>query len=79
VVVGNMGSNKALSYTAIGDGVNLASRLCGIAREGMVVVSQECAQRAGKHNFVMEALPPAKVKNREAPVEIFRVLEAVDV
>ncbi|HZX94207.1 MAG TPA: adenylate/guanylate cyclase domain-containing protein [Myxococcales bacterium] len=79
VVVGNMGSNKALSYTAIGDGVNLASRLCGIAREGMVVVSQECAQRAGKHNFVMEALPPAKVKNREAPVEIFRVLEARDV
>src|SRR5205807_2472032 len=33
VVVGNMGSNKALSYTAIGDGVNLASRLCGVARE----------------------------------------------
>ena len=78
VVVGNMGSSKALSYTAIGDGVNLASRLCGVAREDMVVVSEECARRAGKDRFVLEALPPAKVKNREAPVEIFRVLEALE-
>jgi adenylate cyclase len=78
VVVGNMGSSKALSYTAIGDGVNLASRLCGIAREDMVVVSEECARRAGKEKFVLEALPPAKVKNREAPVEIYRVLEALE-
>ena len=78
VVVGNMGSSKALSYTAIGDGVNLASRLCGVARENMVVISEECAMRAGKSQFVLEALPPAKVKNREAPVEIFKVLEALD-
>jgi adenylate cyclase len=78
VVVGNMGSSKALSYTAIGDGVNLASRLCGVAREDMVVISEECAQRAGKDKFILEALPPAKVKNREAPVEIYRVLEALE-
>jgi adenylate cyclase len=79
VVVGNMGSNRALSYTAIGDGVNLASRLCGVAREDMVVISEDCAQRAGKEKFVLEALPPAKVKNREQPVEIYRVLQTLDV
>ena len=28
--------------------------------------------------IVLEALPPAKVKNREAPVEIYRVLEALE-
>jgi adenylate cyclase len=78
VVVGNMGSSKALSYTAIGDGVNLASRLCGVAREDMVVISEECAQKAGKDQFVLEPLPPAKVKNREAPVEIYRVIEALE-
>ncbi len=78
VVVGNMGSSKALRYTAIGDGGNLASRLCGVAREDMVVISEECAQRAGKDKFVLERLPPAKVKNREAPVEIWRVLDALE-
>jgi adenylate cyclase len=78
VVVGNMGSSKALSYTAIGDGVNLASRLCGVAREDMIVISEECAQRAGKDKFVFEPLPPTKVRNREAPVDIYRVLEARD-
>jgi adenylate cyclase len=77
VVVGNMGSSKALSYTAIGDGVNLASRLCGLAREDQVVISEECASKAGKEKFVLEALPPAKVKNREQPVQIYRVLETL--
>jgi adenylate cyclase len=78
VVVGNMGSSKALSYTAIGDGVNLASRLCGVAREDMIVISADCAQKAGKDKFILEALPPAKVKNREQPVEIYKVLGAVE-
>jgi adenylate cyclase len=73
VVVGNMGSSKALSYTAIGDGVNLASRLCGVAREDMIVISEECAAKAGKGKFLLDPLPPAKVKNREAPVEIWSV------
>ena len=39
---------------------------------------EDCAQRAGKDRFVLEALPPTKVRNREAPVEIYRVLEARD-
>ena len=70
------GDEPPLINTAIGDGVNLASRLCGLAKADQVVISEECAQKAGKDKFELEPLPPAKVKNREQPVEIYRVLEA---
>jgi adenylate cyclase len=41
MVAGNIGSHERMEYTVIGDSVNLASRLCSIAKGGQIVISSE--------------------------------------
>jgi adenylate cyclase len=72
VITGSIGSTRALQYTAIGDAMNVASRLVNVAGSGEIIISEDTyRQVAGRIDAV--ALPPVKVKGKADELKVFRV------
>jgi adenylate cyclase len=72
-VVGYMGSTERHEFTAIGDTVNTASRLCGLAKGGEVVATESTVRKAG-NGFEVAPLPVTQVKGKEKGVQPYLVL-----
>jgi class 3 adenylate cyclase len=73
VTAGFMGSEKQLSYTVIGDNVNLGARLCSAAKKEEIIIAKSTYELCSEY-FNFEALEPIMVKGKSKPIEIFRVL-----
>jgi adenylate cyclase len=72
VIVGSIGSDERLDYTAVGPAVNLGSRLCASAEPGEILMSEETFTRV-RDLVAAEPMPALAVKGFSAPVRVFRM------
>lgn len=74
-VVGNMGSNKRMDYTMMGDTVNIAARLEGNSKAYQIytLISDSTFQAAGS-GFVVREIDAIKVVGKKKPVTIYQLI-----
>ena len=73
VVVGTLGNDLRVDFKAVGDTVNLASRMEGLAEPGATYVTEDVFKLT-EGFFRFEALGGKAVKGKEGPVKIYRVI-----
>jgi adenylate cyclase len=74
MVAGNIGSNTIMSYTVIGDTVNLGARLESLNKEyGTRIIVSEATRAALKGQYNLRPLGEVLVKGKSRPVAIYEV------
>ena len=76
VIAGNIGTEDRLEYTVIGDTVNVASRIQDACRElGESLLISDAVKQHLPPDIEARSLPQQQVKGRQAPVQIYAVLD----
>jgi adenylate cyclase len=74
MLIGNMGSRYIFNYTAIGDEVNIASRVQGLTRQYAAnIIITDSVYNLVKDKFQADSLGEVTVKGRKAPIIIYKV------
>lgn len=71
-VVGNIGSNNRMDYTAIGDTVNTAARLESNSKPGQIILSEAVYEKV-KDRIIAKALGEIHVKGKVQGIQIYEL------
>jgi adenylate cyclase len=75
MIAGNIGSSSIMSYTVIGDNVNLGSRLESLNKEyGSRIIVSDASRAQLKGDYAIRPLGEVIVKGKTKPVSIFEVV-----
>jgi len=76
-MVGHFGAPDRISYTALGDGVNLASRLEGLNKAyGTTILASEAVRDGAADRFAFRLVDVVKVKGKTRGVRVYELLGA---
>ncbi|MGW8178151.1 MAG: ATP-binding protein, partial [bacterium] len=73
VVVGTLGNDLRVEFKAVGDTVNLASRMEGLADPGSIYVTEDTFKLT-EGLFRFEALGEKEIKGKEEPIKVYRAI-----
>ena len=73
VVAGYIGSSRTMSYSVVGDTVNIASRLCSAARPGEIIIS-EFTHHIVEDKFHIRERQPVYAKGKRNAIRAYAVL-----
>lgn len=72
VIAGAIGSTRTLQYTVIGDAVNIAARLCNVAKANEIIISPSTMSQCGNH-LIAEQREPQQVKGKSELIQIWNI------
>jgi adenylate cyclase len=72
VIAGAIGSSRTLQYTVIGDAVNVAARLCSVAKADEIIVSPSTMSQCQMY-VTAEQRDPVQVKGKSEPIQIWNI------
>ncbi len=76
MISGNLGSDKRMDYSVIGDGLHVTSRLCAMSAPGQIVITEETYRKV-KEKVKASSLKPIAVKGSMDSLATFEITPLV--